>query len=91
MSTQARARYFAARESLRERDHRRALDLARHARLLAARALVAAGGAEAAEALIERLEELALTLDAEDDDVFDDPEALRERLEVLAGAARALL
>jgi HEPN domain-containing protein len=58
---------------------------------MAARALVAAGGAEAVEALIERLEELALTLDAEDDDVFDDPEALAEKLESLAAEARELL
>jgi HEPN domain-containing protein len=91
LSAQARARFFAARESLRDGDHRRALELARHARLLAARALVAAGGVEAVEALVERLEELLLTLDAEDDDVFDDPEALRERLEALTAEARALL
>lgn len=91
LSAESRARFFAAREALRDGDRRRALELARHARLLAARALVAAGGAEAVEALIERLEELALTLDTEDDDVLDDPETLRERLEALAGEARALL
>lgn len=88
LSADSRARFFAARESLREGDHRRALELARRARLLAARALVAAGGAEAVEALIERLEELALTLDVEDGDVFDDPETLKERLEALAAEAR---
>ncbi|HUF75249.1 MAG TPA: hypothetical protein VMM35_03180, partial [Longimicrobiales bacterium] len=56
LNAQSRARFLAARESLRDGERRRALELARHARLLAARALVAAGGAEAVEALIERLE-----------------------------------
>jgi hypothetical protein len=90
LSAEARARLEAAREAALTGDRRRALEEARQARRLAAQALVATGGAEAVEALVERLEELALTLDA-DDDVFDDPEALRRKLERLAAQARELL
>jgi HEPN domain-containing protein len=91
LSMQARDRFQAAHESLRAGDRRRALEEAREARRLVARALEATGGVEAVEALIERIEELALTLDAEDDDVFDDPEGLRARLEALAAESRELL
>jgi HEPN domain-containing protein len=90
LSAQARAGFLVARESARAGDLRRAIDEARLARRLAARALVASGGAEAVEALIERIEELLLTLDAEDDDVFDDPEAMKVQLERLAAQAREL-
>ena len=51
---------------------------------------MATSGADGVIALIERIEELAL-ITAEDDDVFDDPEALRARLESLAAEARELL
>jgi HEPN domain-containing protein len=91
LNTQARARFFAARESIRDGHYRRALEQARHARRLAAEALVATGGQEAVEALIEHIEEVALTLDSDDDDIFDDPEALREKLERIASQARELL
>jgi hypothetical protein len=88
---QARLRFQAAHDALLAGDRPRALEIAREARRLAAQAIVATGGAEAVEALIEHIEELALSLDPEDDDVFDDPELLRERLERLAAAARQLL
>jgi len=90
LSAQARTGFLRAHESARAGDHRRALDEARLARRLAARALVATGGSEAVEALIERIEELVLSLDDEDDDVFDDPELMKERLERLAEQAREL-
>jgi HEPN domain-containing protein len=90
LSAQAREGFLRAHESARAGDHRRALDEARLARRLAARALVATGGAEAVEALIERIEELVLSLDDEDDDVFDDPELMKERLERIAAQAREL-
>jgi len=91
LNLQARARFQAAFESLRQGNRRQALAEARHARRLVAQALVEAGGAEAVEALIERLEELVATLDVEDDDVFDDPERLKARLEAIAAEARELL
>jgi HEPN domain-containing protein len=91
LNLQARARFQAALESLHQGNRRQALAEARHARRLAAQALVAAGGAEAVEALIERLEELLATLDVEDDDVFDDPERLKARLEAIVAGARELL
>jgi HEPN domain-containing protein len=75
---------------LRGGDHRRALEEARDARRLLARAIVATSGADGVIALIERIEELAL-ITAEDDDVFDNPEVLRARLEALAAEARELL
>ncbi len=91
LSSDARNHFQSAREALHAGDRRRALDLAREARRLAARALVATGGEEAVVALIERIEEFALTLDSADDDVVDDPARLKARLEELATAARELL
>jgi len=88
LQSQARAELQDARDAMRVRDHRRALEAARRARLLLARALVEAGGEAAVEALIERIEELALTAD---DEVFDDAAAVRARLEAIAAEARALL
>ena len=90
LNVQAAVRFAAAAEALRGGDRRRALEEARHARRLLARAIVATSGADGVIALIERIEELAL-ITAEDDDVFDDPEALRARLEALAAEARELL
>jgi len=91
LAAQAGARFERARDFLLEGNRRRALAEAREARRIAARAIVATGGEEAVEGLIEHLEELALSIDAEDDDVFDDPEGLRARLEALASEARELL
>ena len=88
LQTEARALLEEARDAVRDGDRVRALDAARRARLLLARALVAAGGEAAVEALIERIEALALTVDEE---VFDNPEAVRARLEQIAAEARALL
>jgi HEPN domain-containing protein len=69
-------------------DRRGALDAARRARRLVAQALRAIGGDAALEALIERIEALALTAE---DDVFNDAAALRAELEVIAAQARVLL
>jgi hypothetical protein len=91
LTVQADMRLAAADAALRVGDRRRALDEARDARRLLARSIVASGGAEAVEALIERIEDLAAQIDGEDDDVFDDPAAVRARLEELAAEARAYL
>jgi HEPN domain-containing protein len=91
LAAQAGFRLAAADAALHAGDRRRALDEAREARRLLARAIVAHGGATAVEALIERVEELAAQIDAEDDDVFDDPAAVRAKLERLAAEARAFL
>jgi len=91
LNMQARDRFHSAFELARMGHRREALAEARQARRLVAEALVAAGGAEAVEALIERLEELVAALDAEDNDVFDDPEALKSRIEAIAAEARQLL
>jgi HEPN domain-containing protein len=88
LRAEARALFDQAREAMQDGDRIRALDAARRARILLARALVAAGGEAAVEALIERIEALALTAD---DEVFDDPEAVRARLEEIAADARELL
>jgi HEPN domain-containing protein len=88
---QAGVRLAAADAAMDAGDRRRALDHVREARRLLARAIVENGGAEAVEALIERIEDLAAQIDDEDDDVFDDPTTVRERLEALAAEARALL
>ena len=87
---QATVRFASAREALNVGDRRRALEEAREARRLLAQAVFATGGAEAVEALIERIEDLAAEIGSEDDDVFDVPEALSERLTALAAEARAL-
>jgi HEPN domain-containing protein len=91
LAVQAQARLAAADAALHSGDRRRALEEAREARRLMARAIVANGGAEAVEALIERIEDLAAQIDDEDDDVFDDPAAVRARIEALAAEARAFL
>ena len=91
LAVHAQARLAAADAALHSGDRRRALEEAREARRLMARAIVANGGAEAVEALIERIEDLAAQIADEDDDVFDDPAAVRARLEELAAEARAFL
>ena len=88
LNAQASATFAEARQAMLAGDHRRALDLGRLARRLIARALMATDGVESIEALIERIEALALTLE---DDVFDDPDALRAELEAIAAEARELL
>jgi HEPN domain-containing protein len=88
LTAQARVRLAHGREALHGGDRRRALEDAREARRMLARAIVAHGGADAVEALIERIEDLAAQIDAEDDDVFGDPAAVRARLEELAAEAR---
>jgi hypothetical protein len=88
LTGQARARLAAADAALHSGDRRRALEQAREARRLLALAIVESGGADAVEALIERVEDLAANIDDEDDDVIGDPAALRARLEELAAEAR---
>ena len=87
LTMDAQRRFSAAREALHAADRPRALAEAREARRLIARAVLATGGGEALDALIERIEELALTA-VEDDEVFDDPGSLADELERLADAAR---
>lgn len=88
LDAEARAAFDEARAAMLTGDHARALDAARLARRLVARALLATGGLPVVEDLIERLEDLALTIDAE---LVDDPEALRAQLEAIVAEARALL
>ena len=88
LNAQARSAFTDARAAWLAGDHRRALDAARLARRLVAQALREIGGDAALEALIERIESLALTAE---DDVFDDSAALRAELEALAAQARELL
>ncbi|MGE0158800.1 MAG: hypothetical protein AB7T31_05260 [Gemmatimonadales bacterium] len=90
-TAQAGMRLAAADAALHAGDRRRALEESREARRLVARALAEFGGAEAVEALIERIEDMAAEIDDADDDIFDDPAAVRARLEELAAEARAYL
>ena len=88
LNADARAAFAEARSAYLAGDHRRALDASRVARRLVARALIATGGVPAVDDLIERLEDMLLTMD---DEVFDDPEALRAELEAIVAEAKALL
>ena len=88
LNAQARAAFNDAQDAMREGDNRRALQAARQARRLVARALRAMGGDAALEALIERIEALALTAD---DDVFADADLVRAELDRIAEDARRLL
>ncbi len=88
LNADARAAFAEARKAMLEGDHRRALEVSDIARRLIARALIATGGVPAVEDLIERLEDILLTMDAE---VFDDPDALRAALESIIAEAHALL
>lgn len=90
MNAQAERRFERAREAFRMGDRRRALEEARAARLLLARALYDTGGADAVEALIERIEDLIAEIGDDDEDVFDAPEAVKAKLTALATEARAL-
>ncbi|MDH3206766.1 MAG: HEPN domain-containing protein [Gemmatimonadota bacterium] len=90
LTADAQRHFAAAREALRAGDRPRALEEAREARRLIARAVLATGGQEALDALIERIEEISLTAD-DDDDVFDDPRDIADELKTLADAARDLL
>ena len=88
MNALARVRFEEARSAMLSGEHRRALEAVREARRLVARALRATAGEAALEAVIERIEALALTAD---DDVFEDADALRAELDAIAADARALL
>lgn len=88
LNSDARAAFAEARRAWMDGDHRRALDASRVARRLVARALIATGGVPAVEDLIERLEDILLTVDSE---LFDDPDALRAELEAIIAEAHALL
>lgn len=88
--TQARMRFAAALEALRNGERRRALEEARAARRLLVWAIQARGGPEAVDALVEHLEDLSLTA-AEDEDVFDDPADVADELASLAEDARSRL
>lgn len=88
LHAQARLRLAEARLAMFRGERRRALDTARDARRLIARALAALGGGDALEALIERIEALAQTAE---DDAFEDAAALRAELAAIAAEARSLL
>lgn len=85
---QARVLFSDARARWMDGDHQAALQAARQARRLVAEALREIGGDGSLEALIERIEALALTAD---DEVFDDADAVRAELERIAAEARVLL
>jgi HEPN domain-containing protein len=86
----ARLRFREARRALAAGKPRLALEQAREARRLLARAVMALGGRDAVVALIERIEELGLT-SGEDADLFDDASAVGDEMETLAEDARDLL
>jgi uncharacterized protein (UPF0332 family)/ElaB/YqjD/DUF883 family membrane-anchored ribosome-binding protein len=88
LRAQAEAAFAEARAAHTAGDDQRAIEASRLARRLVARALIATGGVPAVEDLLERLEALLLTMDAE---VVDDPAALRAELETILAEARALL
>ena len=88
LNADARAAFAEARAAMLSGDHRRALEASAIARRLMARALIMTGGVPAVEDLIERLEDILLTIDPE---VFDDPAALRAELEAIIAEAHALL
>lgn len=88
LNAQARTAFNDALGSMQRGDHRAALEASRRARRLVAEALHSLGGDAALEALIERIEALAMTAD---DDVFDNASAVRAELERIAAEARALL
>jgi HEPN domain-containing protein len=90
LTTQAQQRFASARAALRAGDLRRALDEARLGRRLIARAVLATGGPEALDELVERIEDLAMTA-GEDEDFFDDPASVADELGTLADQARDLL
>jgi len=88
LNADARAAFAEARAAMLSGDHHRALEASAIARRLIARALIATGGVPAVEDLIERLEDILMTIDPE---VFDDPDALRAELEAIIAEAHALL
>ena len=88
LNVEARTAFAEARAAYMDGDNRRALDALRAARRLVARALIATGGVPSVEDLIERLEDMLLTID---DEVVDDPEELRSTLEAIIAEAQALL
>ncbi len=88
LSAEAEAAFAQARAAMLAGDHRKALEMSDIARRLVARALIATGGLPTVEDLIERLEDILLTLDV---DVVDDPDALRVELETIIAEAKALL
>ena len=88
LNAQARMLFADARAAMLAGDDRAALAAAHQARRLIAQALAEIGGDASLEALIERIEALALTAE---DDVFDDADAVRAELERIAAEARALL
>lgn len=88
LNSDALAAFNDARSAWMAGDHVRALDSSRLARRLVARALIATGGVPAVEDLLERLQDLIMTIDAE---VVDDPDALRAELEAIVAEATALL
>ncbi len=85
---EAAASFAEARRAHLAGDFRRALDLSRAARRLVARSLIATGGLPSLEDLVERLEDVILTLDGE---VVDDPDAVRAELEAILAEAQAAL
>jgi HEPN domain-containing protein len=89
-SGQADVRFARAHVAFRGGDKRGALEEAREARRLLARAIYATGGVDAVTALVERLEELVIVVGEEPED-FDNAEALAEKLTALAAEARAFL
>lgn len=90
LTMDARTRFATAREALLVGDRPRALEEARLARRLIARAILVTGGPDALAALIERIEDLAITA-GEDEDVFDDPGDVADELTTLADLATDLL
>lgn len=87
-NAQAQAAFEDARRAWLAGNHREAIDASRVARQLVARALIATGGVPAVEGVIERLNDVLLTLDA---DVVDDPDALSAELETILAEAESLL
>jgi hypothetical protein len=87
---QVRTMFHAAQTSLAQGDRVRAMERARQARRLVAQAIEGAGGAQAVEAMVERLESLPLEV-ASDPDAYMNSGKLGLQLGKLATTARTAL
>jgi hypothetical protein len=83
---QVQAQFQAAQDEFRSGNQAGALDRLREGRRMVARAIEASGGPEAIQAMVERLQTMALTI-ANDPDEYQDPEGLQAEMGVLAQEA----
>jgi len=89
-TAQARVRFQNAQNALNRGEHRVALSEALKARRLVAAGIEATGGERAVSAMVERLEDIAITA-SDNPGVFDDAVAVASELSILAAEARSAL